>query len=326
MKNTVYTILILFICTSFSFAEEGPRIIPMNYTIVSVEKDKSLKNDEYRLKGQTKMFSSDFPLDNVLIGSTQSGTWIHSDSSGMFDQVFKTDDQNLYFYKDGWSEIQLSEPGFKGGHVTTVEVWLYQQTNNVKRKPVIYLYNDEVLSCTVQINPFGQFTFTYPEYNDGWEVVVKPDVGLSVEGKVYPYLFWEASSPGLFYDVNQGTMEGFFIATDTAVDFLDHQLSLLGLNSTEKTDFITYWGPELQKEPYALIQFSVDEDYQKDIAALKITPHPESSRRVFMLYSGLSEPNPGVELVTPSWSSFERKRFTLVEWGGTEIDLNVIKP
>ena len=92
------------------------------------------------------------------------------------------------------------------------------------------------------------------------------------------------------------------------------RLALLGLEPREYNEFITYWLPRMQENPYNLITFQTDA--YTDSAVLHITPEPDSILRVFMAYQALKEP---VEIEKPALEGFERVGFTVVEWGGTEI-------
>jgi hypothetical protein len=58
-------------------------------------------------------------------------------------------------------------------------------------------------------------------------------------------LFWEAKTTGLKYQSISNDVDGFLIATDTLVPFLENALNQLGLNAKEQTDFITFWAPQL---------------------------------------------------------------------------------
>ena len=51
-------------------------------------------------------------------------------------------------------------------------------------------------------------------------------------------------------------------------------------------------------------------------AKLEITPNPDSVLRVFMAYKALDKK---IEIEEPVIEPFERKGFTVIEWGGTEI-------
>jgi hypothetical protein len=73
-----------------------------------------------------------------------------------------------------------------------------------------------------------------------------------------------------------------------------------------------YWYPKLQEYPYVQITFA-GEDYSQG-APLKITPKPDSFLRVFMVAKPLDVP---IQIEPQTLEKFERKGFSVVEWGGT---------
>ena len=70
----------------------------------------------------------------------------------------------------------------------------------------------------------------------------------------------------------------------------------------------------MQENEYNLITFQTDR--YTEHAVLDITPKPDSVLRVFMAYKALNEP---IDIEEPEINPFERKSFTVVEWGGTEV-------
>ncbi|MDR3280220.1 MAG: hypothetical protein LBT23_06890 [Synergistaceae bacterium] len=70
----------------------------------------------------------------------------------------------------------------------------------------------------------------------------------------------------------------------------------------------------MEKNRYNLVSFQ--KEAYTDNAALYITPALDSVLRVFMAFKPLSRPIsvPPQELVP-----FERKGFTVIEWGGSEV-------
>ena len=142
-------------------------------------------------------------------------------------------------------------------------------------------------------------------------MVAEPDGTLTdpADGQEYSYLFWEGVSDTA-YDLSKG----FVVRGEDTAAFLQEKLALLGLEPREYTEFITYWLPRMQENPYNLITFQTDA--YTDSAVLHITPEPDSILRVFMAYQALKEP---VEIEKPALEGFERVGFTVVEWGGTEI-------
>ena len=177
-------------------------------------------------------------------------------------------------------------------------------------KPVVYLYPEQPENISVKLKVNGDFIFTYPEYKDGWNVFAYPDGKILSSGKEYSYLFWEATLPGFHPDFS----EGFLVSRRDTVSFLQESLSYLGLTPKEYYEFIVYWAPKLQQNDYNKIYFS--EDLYQQEAQLTITPAPDSILRVFMVYEAAEE---GLVLRPQELTPFERKGFTVVEWGGYEI-------
>ena len=177
-------------------------------------------------------------------------------------------------------------------------------------KPVIYLYPEEETAVTVALDYGGTLTCTYPAAQDGvWTVTASPDGTLrDEEGQEYSYLFWEGTCAAS-YDFS----EGFCVSgTDTAA-FLEEALSSLGLNRREANEFIVYWLPQMEQNPYNLISFQAEA--YTDHARLEISPRPDSVLRVFMAWKALDEP---VELPAQTLPAFARTGFTVVEWGGAD--------
>lgn len=71
----------------------------------------------------------------------------------------------------------------------------------------------------------------------------------------------------------------------------------------------------MQDNKYNLITFQ-GEEYTEH-ARLKISPEPDSVLRVFMAYKPLDEP---VDVPDQELEPFVREGFTVVEWGGTEME------
>ena len=78
---------------------------------------------------------------------------------------------------------------------------------------------------------------------------------------------------------------------------------------------MVYWLPQMQENPYNLIAFQ--SDVYTQAAQLSITPEPDTMLRVFMAWKPLKK---AVELPTQNLSAPERTGFTVVEWGGCEVN------
>ena len=177
-------------------------------------------------------------------------------------------------------------------------------------KPVIYLYPEEETEVTVRLDYDGTLTCTYPAYEDGWTVTAAPDGTLRDEaGQTYSYLYWEGVTR-TEYDFSQG----FCVPGADTAAFLEDALSRLGLTRREANEFIVYWLPRMEANPYNLIAFQA-EDYTNH-ARLTVTPEPDSLLRVFMAWKPLEAP---ADLPAQELPAFERTGFTVVEWGGAEL-------
>ncbi len=199
-----------------------------------------------------------------------------------------------YQGRSGWASSQYLE--FEGG----------------KAKPVIYLYPETETDVSVRLHlRDGQLSCTYPAYRNGWDVTARPDGTLTdkADGKEYSYLYWE-SQDNTVYDFSKG----FVVKGGDTAAFLQKALAAMGLTPREYNEFIVYWLPQMQKNPYNLITFQ-QEAYTSS-AVLDISPQPDSMLRVFMAYKPLTEP---ITVAEPTLPVFDRHGFAVVEWGGTQV-------
>lgn len=186
----------------------------------------------------------------------------------------------------------------------------------VDAKPVIYLYPEEKTKVQVKLDYSGKLTCTYPKYENGWEVIAQEDgTLLDANSQAYNYLYWEGIN-AIEYDFSRG----FCVKGEDTATFLEKSLEALGLSRKEANEFIVYWLPQLECNPYNLISFQ-SENYT-DSAKLEITPKPNTMIRVFMAWMPLEE---AVQIESQILTSTERKGFTVVEWGGTKVNTGEIK-
>ena len=180
-------------------------------------------------------------------------------------------------------------------------------------KPVIYLYPEEETEVTVKLDLDGELTSSWPKYDtdSGWQVTARPDGTIvDEEGYEYSYLFWEAE---LIHELDFS--EGFVVKGEDSAEFFREKLSYMGLTPEEYNEFIVYWAPILEENPYNLISFQW-ENYEQ-AAGLEINPVPDSMLRVYMAYQPLDEP---VKVKEQDLPVLEREGFTVVEWGGCRLE------
>ncbi|WP_312644379.1 hypothetical protein [Hydrogenoanaerobacterium sp.] len=184
-----------------------------------------------------------------------------------------------------------------------------EKGNPATGKPVIYLYPTVKTDVSVKLNFGGKLWYTYPAYNNGWNVTAYPDGRLinKADETEHYYLFWDGDS-----DTEWRLDEGFCVKGTELEGFLREKLAYMGLTPREYNDFITFWVPKLQGNKYNLITFATTQYEQ--LAPLTISPKPDSVLRVHMVYKALDQK---VSIPEQRLSAFERKGFTVVEWGGS---------
>lgn len=177
-------------------------------------------------------------------------------------------------------------------------------------KPVLYFYPEEKLDITVKLNYDGELTCTYPAYNNGWSVTAYPDGTLTDSaGQTYSYLYWEGLNH-IDYDFSQG----YCVAGSDTAAFLEDALARLGLTRREANEFIVYWLPLMQENPYNLIAFQ--SDVYTQAAQLAIDPAPDTLLRIFMAWKASDSV---VDLPAQALTAPSRTGFTVVEWGGCHV-------
>lgn len=181
------------------------------------------------------------------------------------------------------------------------------------KKPIIYLYPTEETNVEVKVGKPENLTHTYPKYETGWEVTAKPNgdlVDLKTGRNLYA-LYWEGIN-----EVKPNMKEGFIVKGEDTIPFLEEKLAILGLNEREAEEFIVYWLPKLEENKYNFIRFQTKEEINKNMP-LEITPAPDTIIRIVMEFKGIEKE---IEVQEQKLKSPERKGFTVVEWGGTEIN------
>lgn len=216
-------------------------------------------------------------------------------------------------------EIFTDSINAPAGHRVKVQLNFRSSTKPVLvKKPVIYLYPQATTNVSVEIKPVGDLFFTYPEYNNGWNVTANPNGELSIGQNQYNYLFWEAEQN--FAQVKIDVLKGSIVKSDEVLAFMSSALEDYGLSSKEQADFITFWVPQMMQSKYSYIYFVFDEDCDA-FAELNISPKPDNIGRIYMIWSPLTEGE--LFNTTPQEiPTVERSGFTVIEWGGAEININ----
>ena len=180
-------------------------------------------------------------------------------------------------------------------------------TPTEEKKPILYLYPEKETEVSVRFAHPELLTTTYPKYNNEWKVVAQPNGDLrDMNGNYYYGLYWEKQE-----DYKEFS-DGFYVEKDSATEFLEEKLEILGLNNRERNEFIMYWLPILEKNEKSFVHFELTEELQAE-NTLIISPAPDALLRINMTVQKVEDDPKLPEQVLPS---FERKGFAAVEWGG----------
>ena len=192
-------------------------------------------------------------------------------------------------------------------------VIMAQKKEDVIAKPVIYLYPTEETEISVELKNKDKITCSYPKYTEGWKVLAKPNGDLTdlETGKNLYSLYYESEDTNIY----KMEIEGFVVNGEESAKFLEEKLAILGLNEKEAEEFIIYWLPKLEANKYNYIRFATVEEIESNMQ-LEITPKPDTSIRILMTFKGLEQPN---QVKEQKLKKVERSGYTVVEWGGTEI-------
>lgn len=175
-------------------------------------------------------------------------------------------------------------------------------------KPVIYLYPEKTTNVSIKVG--AHVTKSEPEYGSGWKVTVEPNGVLHDEnGKKWQSLFWDGRGYGEYPTIR----EGHVVSRQNVRGAIDHDLTALGLNERERTDFLEFWMPHMPDAPYIRLSWLTTSEMNQ-LAPLAVSPQPDTIIRVFLDFSG--QESAKTQLKPQTLLSIPRKGFTLVEWGG----------
>lgn len=317
MKN----ILLLVALMAFAplVGQSNKKTATKPYKIASVTKSESLKATECKIVFRIKkpvLPDDEYYFDVVADGNAMEITG----NKNSFSIKLEAGKHSFHTYmmSSRYYPIDIDGITCKGGHVTTIDLWFKKTPEITEEKPVIYLYPTVATPVCIELETNSELTFTYPAYENGWLGIANPDGSFTKDGKTYPYLFWEGKSADLHHLSDYTT--GFVVKGGETVAFLEAELTKMGLNQKEQTDFITFWAPRMITSKANFVQFVFNEDYDQ-IAELNIEPKPDQVFRVFMLWTPLESPTELPEPKAQEIPTLDRTGFCVVEWGGSEIPM-----
>ncbi|MCE3229022.1 MAG: hypothetical protein K0S32_3573 [Bacteroidetes bacterium] len=326
MKSPAFYLFVFFLLTVTCSNARTKEWIP-DYRISSSERDKNLKTTEAVF--EIEFFNSELKAikDGIRMSYNGKEITLKPDSKGKRKlgvnpgtYVFK------FLYNTKHFEITTDSINIKPGYRSKVIVTFRRSDIIITvEKPVIYVYapfKDEIcmnLKPKARLNDSlgqGKIDFSYPEYKSGWKFTADKDGNIISGGKQFHYLFWDGKID--FEESKLNMSEGFIVEKSNTIEFFEKKLSAMGLNSKEIEDYITYWGPRMSSYNACFIRFMFNEEYN-EYAALDVSPKPDKLFRVFMLWEGL-EGNANIKVKEQTLPSFNRSGFTIVEWGGAQIN------
>ena len=182
-----------------------------------------------------------------------------------------------------------------------------------EEKPIIYLYPTTDTKVAVQLGNNNKITSSYPKYENGWNVLAKPNgdlLDLNTNRNLYS-LYYESQTVEKY----EATKDGFVVRGADTIEFLEEKLAKLGLTEREAEEFIVYWLPRLQQNKYNYIRFATQDEINTNMP-INITPKPDTLIRIMMTFKGLDRP---INVIEQKIETPKRDGFVAVEWGGTEI-------
>lgn len=312
MKNSFRYSLLLLCILSFNHSIRANEYIP-DFIIKGRSVQPTIHQDSALLV--LKFYESTLiSKSKITIGINDQSFIAELNEGGEFKKMIKKGNYKLYFYLQGFEEVITDSLVVKSQEKIVADINLSLTRIMVKpAKPVIYVYPENEMKINIDLNVVGELGFTYPTYDEGWNITAFPNGDIQINDKTYGYLFWESEMPEdeLTYEKT-----GFLVQSDTLLSFLENSLTVMGLNSRESADFITYWYPQLIKNKSNHIHFLFN-DACNTYADLNITPTPNNIYRVGMLWTEAKTnfvPEPQIIF------SVNRNGFTVIEWGGMEVN------
>lgn len=313
---------ILMSCNLLFASNEGKKELLPTIMLDSVKSDYKLAENEsvvhFTFKGvrdRTQVYVLDYSIDGKVMQSKLNEKF-------SITLPVNTGEHRYQFYISGdyaeFEEVTLNNLVATGQKHQFYSINLVVAGKMISvEKPVLYFYPVQPTQVSLQLNVNGELTFTYPKYENGWNFQADPNGNLTMNGESYRYLFWESN-----YKVQSGfekNEDGFCVAKEDVVSFLDEKLTEIGMNGVEKADFITFWAPRMLENNFALIRFMQNEACD-EFAELDISPKPDHVNRFYVVWSSSSsELNLNPQTLTP----LKRDGFTVLEWGGQELPLQL---
>ena len=312
MKKIICSILVFLLCVTLVGCK--------NDFLSPSETQPGSDPDETKEEAKTETFDTPMTIGATITEKIGSDTLVVQTSSSRFVEKFGSTAYIVTFRADQFCVGDVVEITFTSvqypteeiPHVTIFTNGIHNFADMPVYKPIIYLYPTAPTVVSVKVDLNGKLTCTYPSHGEeGWQnFTAYPDGTLiSPDGKEYYALYWEGVQNAT-WDFSQG----WCVRGEDTAEFLEWALAQQGLTPREANEFIVYWLPLMQENPYNVISFQTTA--YTDAAALEISPAPDSLLRVFMAYYASDV---AVDIAPQTFEGFTREGFTVVEWGGSNV-------
>lgn len=323
MKNSIS---IIFFFLAFAVFGKEKIAYSASFKIVSNEKNTKIPKGQYIIEATVYEMPGNTKLSGIVVKTSTKK--ILTDSKGWFKMTSKIEDNYLQIERKGFPTYYCENYPIQSQHHIKMKIFIEKYPMNddlpAVEKPVIYCYSDKSQSFEMTLHTKGDLSFAYPALNanQSWSMKLENNELIDAKSKQkYPYLFWESEQEGVDFarqNSNQHEINASIVSKSKVVSFLDSTLTVLGFNSQEKTDFITYWGPRMQNANYYLIQFLQNNECEQ-IASYQITPKPDHLNRFYMLFMENETNEFPFEVLPQNPKPLERNGFYMVDWGGIQL-------
>jgi hypothetical protein len=321
MQALLFTLLLL--TTKQTDLKESRGLI-MPFYISKTESDLSLPKDRAMLNIHFSAYAGDGVLKNTVKFKVDGCDTIFPiiDSLGNCKYSIAPGKHKFEFFRKNCTVVKADSVLIEAQTIVDMNVF-FQNPNImvVVCKPVIYLYPNETTNIHIELNSKGELGMTYPLYDEkkGWNIIADANGTITNDNKIYNYLFWDGKMEiGKF---NFNANEGSIVESTNLIAFFENTLAQMGMNSKESADFITYWAPKMLENKRNFVHFIVNDDYEQ-IASVNVNPKPDIMLRIYMMWSIVEEGND--HNPTPQlFDKLKRDGFTYIEWGGSEVPVDL---
>lgn len=304
---------LILILVTILFISCGKKIYNQSINTNSYSTVRNNDIREIKVSGIVSDETGPLSAANVTIKCTTLGT--QTDIDGNYTIMVKKGDVLIFSF------IGLEDKEVLVNDIQLINIRLScSKTNNlnapiITKKPIIYLYPTQKTDISIKLDFNGTIETTFPKYESNWNVTAYPNGKIfdKKTNRYYNSLFWDGVSN--FPKNHFNYEDGFIVSKKDLTSFLIEKLEFIGLSNSETNDFIQFWLPILEKNETNFIHFWINDDYN-GICKSQIIPKPDSEIRLFMDFYNLENP---LEIQTQKIVPIDRKGFTYIEWGGTDV-------